>query len=124
MQSLITKFHTPDIVCTTKFDAHQEEHRYRCDAMMLGSLLKSANIAGIYPVPSLPFAELSFHKSREILLNLDIAAFCDDLHKSWTWSEVPVPTHGAKQEIRKGEEAVETSLSGLALDYSKAQTEM
>lgn len=50
---------------------------YACDAMVLGSLIKSLSTAGIWPIPEPPYEGVTFSQLVDSIEGLEIVSLCD-----------------------------------------------
>ena len=96
-----------------------EDLRSACDAMLLGSLLRSATIQGVWPVPAPPYDNTSFSELADKIENLDVNALCDRISKVKINGEFPQAAHGLKALITQRITALEETLSGLDIDEFK-----
>ena len=56
---------------------HDHEDSFACDAMMLGSLLKSCSDLGLWPPPRAPFSGRSLTKTQEDLQSITLKGLCE-----------------------------------------------
>ncbi len=90
--------------------------RPACDAMMLGSLIKSATALGLYPAPPAPYSQRSFDEIASLLDQLAPEALCDDISRHWLGNQCSKPAHGLKDYIKAKTEDIYDTLSGLNLE--------
>jgi hypothetical protein len=96
-----------------------EDLRSACDAMLLGSLLRSATIQGVWPAPAPPYDNTSFGELADKIENLDVNGLCDKISKVRINGKFPQAAHGLKELITQRITALEETLSGLDIDEFK-----
>ena len=66
------------LFCTPHDEKHNTEtHRARCDAMVLGSLIRSAKQQSLYPRPMEPYHGESIQSVRDKIFNLTVKTLCE-----------------------------------------------
>lgn len=93
-------------------------HRKACDAMILGSLLKTAYDGGLWPIPKDPYHGLTVTKVIDAARELKIQSLCDTLSKAPIVMPVDEAhgAHGYNKSIKKAIEKREAEAEGLALE--------
>jgi hypothetical protein len=87
-----------------------------CDAMLLGSLLKSSSKAGIWPPPETPYSDVDFKSLVETFRNIKVTALCDSISRVYIDRRYPVAAHGFKQLVEEKVESLKERLCGLDLE--------
>ncbi|KAI9048631.1 hypothetical protein LZ554_007463 [Drepanopeziza brunnea f. sp. 'monogermtubi'] len=82
-----------------------------CDGTMLGTLLKSASAAGLYPPPQPPYKDLNFLDVVVQITNLNIVSLCD-MNDDVPW---PYDAHGQFAYIQEHTNHITEQLDGLDL---------
>ena len=125
MQAAITLIHTlinryleGQTLCDGSLD---DELRYACDAMILGSLLKTSRRIGIWPMPEAPFDDWKFKNLARKIRGIRILDVCNkSSSRRWTSHGPGNNSHGLEDEIEERLKALERSLDGLNLsDYAR-----
>lgn len=86
---------------------YKASKRYSCDAMLLGSLIKSASAAGFWPPPSAPYIGHSFQSVASAIETLSLVSLCDDGYHP--------DGHGVKANLRHEIVKWRARLQGLRL---------
>jgi len=125
MQAAINSIHTlikcyldGRTLCDGSLD---DELRYACDAMILGSLLKSSRKIGIWPMPEAPFNDWKFKNLARKIRAIRILDVCNkSSSRRWTSHGPGNNSHGLEDEIEESLKALERTLDGLKLsDYAR-----
>ena len=125
MQAAITSIHTlinryleGQTLCDGSLD---DELRYACDAMILGSLLKTSRKIGIWPMPQAPFDGWKFKNLAKKIRGIRILDVCNkSSSRRWTSHGPGNNSHGLEDEIEDCMKALERDLEGLKLcDYAR-----
>lgn len=80
------------------------EKRYACDALILGSLMKSAKTHKIWPIPTTPYAKMTLRAPIQKTRSLTIMAVRDSMFTTWYSDGEPYKkplAHGNKERIHK-----------------------
>jgi hypothetical protein len=109
------------VLCPRTDNAH---YRLRCDAMLLGALLKSAGTKRIYPVPDAPYGEASFNELAEKLKSLHVEALCDGIARCQINGVYPKQGHGLMEAIQQKIASLEERLSGLDIEDFKEKKQV
>ncbi|KAF7863207.1 hypothetical protein EAF04_007290 [Stromatinia cepivora] len=111
-QSLI-----PNCNCDTSRSHHLakglESHKRWCDIMVHGSLVRSATVENIYPIPSAPYEWLSFSDLKSRISRLEIVTACYMLLRHTHWD------HGIHQTLIVSTNSAGDELVGLLLGLIK-----
>ncbi|KAL2071714.1 hypothetical protein VTL71DRAFT_12949 [Oculimacula yallundae] len=91
-----------------------------CDALLLGSLLKSVSSLGLYPAPEAPYDGVSFDEVEALLSDLSVQALCDRIRPYMEGNEF-IPAHGLKDVIQERIAGISERLAGLDLKEFKSQ---
>ena len=110
----IRRYQRAEILC-----GRTDQNNVACDAMLLGTLLKSATVDGLYPAPPSPYKEISFSKLVELARNLKVEALCDRLSRIQINGKYPEPMHGFKARVEEKIKELEERLSGLDIKRFK-----
>lgn len=97
----IDKYFTSDILCSRakKFD---------CDAIVLGSLLKSSMDIGIWPRPEVPYCGMTFKNLASKVREMQVLDKCNMDYYN-------IPSHRVKEAIEASINSLENQYSGLKL---------
>lgn len=99
-----------------------DSYKNACDAMLLGSLLRSAKSCGIYPTPAPPYSQVSVCQLISTLREIEVVALCDSIRRPRSWSGPErEDSHGIRQMIDERLARIEVLLSGLKLRNLKLQ---
>lgn len=90
-----------------------ESHRRWCDIMVHGSLVRSAELENIYPIPSAPHEWLSFSDLQSRISRLDIVTACYILLRKTCWD------HQVHQTLIASINSAGDELVGLLLGLIK-----
>ncbi|KAH8819186.1 hypothetical protein F5884DRAFT_661867 [Xylogone sp. PMI_703] len=99
--------------------------RYACDAMVLGSLMKSARNIDIWPKPKTPFYGRKFKDLARAIRRIKVLDVCAK-HSSRRYSSLGPSSncHGLEDSIEASMKVIEASLDGLRLsDYAEKRCE-
>jgi hypothetical protein len=118
IHSLITKYLVGQTVCDGSLD---DELRYACDAMILGSLMKSSRKIGIWPMPETPFNGRNFKDLALSIRSIKILDVCNKTSsRRWTSHGPSSNSHGLEELIEASMKSIEAGLNGLDLsEYTK-----
>jgi len=88
---------------------------WACDSMLLGSLIKALQAAGLHPLPQSPYTGISFVEVSLKLTDLQIHALCENwilpmYTAGYKWA------HGYNSEILEEMNAIDNRLEGLEID--------
>lgn len=81
-----------------------------CDANLLGSLLKSSAVVGIWPRPDVPYHDMAFNSLASQIQKMQILDICTQRNNYHTVN------HGVKDMIEASLKSVEDQFRGLSLD--------
>jgi hypothetical protein len=121
IEQTVKRYQKPEVLCP-RID--NPENRLACDAMLLGSLLKSSATRKIYPVPDAPYGEVSFNDLAEKLKGLHVEALCDRIARCQINGNYPKPGHGLKEVIQQKIATLEERLSGLDIEDFKEKKQV
>lgn len=119
IHSLITKYMDGQTHCDTGMD---EDLRFACDAMLLGSLMKGSSKIGIWPRPEAPFFGKKFNDLAAEIRKIKMVDVCGrSSGRRWSsYGGFERNCHGLEDQIESSIKAVEEGLGGLKLeDYRK-----
>ena len=105
----ITKYSGPEIICGGN-------DRFHCDAILLGSLLKSSAAIGISPRPTNPYPDMTFNKLAEQIRGMLVL----DEHGGGGYYQ-STHHHGIKHSIEASLRSLEDHMSGLKLELFLTQ---
>ena len=92
-----------------------DELRYACDAMVLGSLLKSSRRIGIWPQPEAPFNGRKFKDLAEAIRGIRILDVCNKSSRTLKSIGSSSNCHGLEDSIEASMQSIEAGLDGLEL---------
>lgn len=96
--------------------AIDDDLRYACDAMVLGSLMKSSGKMGIWPKPESPFGGKTFKDLAQTVRNIRILDVCNKTRsRRLTSLSLPSNCHGLEDSIEASMKSLEAGLDGLEL---------
>jgi hypothetical protein len=72
LEKLITDYMDPKPHCSCPNGSN-----FKCDAMVLGALIKRSMEIGLWPIPPLSSISTSFHHLEESIRCMEIPIFCD-----------------------------------------------
>ena len=127
LQAQIDDLIGPTNVCNTRdFRIFLQYGKYRnlgdgtnasnCDAMTLGSLLKSANEQGLYPFPAWPYENITLEDLIRRVRGLEVMSLCDATNLGMANDE---PAHGVLSVMGQQVIAISQKLNGLDLEDFK-----
>jgi hypothetical protein len=117
IEQTIRRYQRPEVLCPR---TDSTSWSLQCDALLLGSLLKSATTLGIMPVPTPPYGNVSFVEIANRLYSLDVKAICDSISRAYINGNYPKPAHGLRVVIHERIESLKERLSGLDIrDFNK-----
>lgn len=97
-----------------------EELRYACDAMVLGSLMKSARRIGIWPQPVTPFLGMKFTELVKAIRGIRVLDVCNKSSRSLKTIGSSFNCHGLEDSIETSMKSIEAGLDGLNLtEYAR-----
>jgi hypothetical protein len=101
--------------------AIDDELRYACDAMVLGSLMKSSRKIGVWPKPEAPFAGRKFKDLARAIRSIRILDVCNKTRsRRLTSLSLSSNCHGLEDSIEASMKSLEAGLDGLELsDHMK-----
>lgn len=122
IHTLISKYMDGSALCDAALD---EELRYACDAMVLGSLLKSSRKIGIWPKPETPFPGRKYKGLAKAIRGIKILDVCNKTSsRKWNSHGPAGNSHGLEDEFEEKLKEVEKGLDGLRLfDFAKKSEE-
>lgn len=113
---LITKYIDGKVNCKHALD---EDQRYACDAMVLGSLMKGARTIGIWPKPTAPFSGKRLSKLLNEIRNIKILDVCNPQSSGFGASYPSSNCHGLEDSLKATMKIIEDGLDDLELDDYK-----
>jgi hypothetical protein len=114
------KYQGPMQHCRTFWPVHRVQKNAACDGLILGSLLKSASVNGLWPPPSHPYIGHTFSGIITKARSLEITALCEEPLSQFSSGYVNiVSSHGVKQSICAQMDALEANINGLDLKAFK-----
>jgi hypothetical protein len=118
IHALINRYMEGQTICDGSLD---DELRYACDAMVLGSLLKSSRKIGIWPKPEAPFNGRKFKDLARAIRSIRILDVCNkSSSRRWVSHGPSNNCHGLEDSIEESMKSIEAGLDGLELtDYPK-----
>jgi hypothetical protein len=119
LQKVIKKYQKPEVNCHSNLSndaTTRMQKNLACDGLVLGSLLKSAAVNELWPIPLPPFEGLRLVDIICKMRSLEPTAICDSLHNVWTGGKQPSPSHGVKSKIDTQLNALEGQIDGLNLE--------
>ena len=100
--------------CQGSHVCSDREDGSKCDAMMLGSLIKSMVAGGLWPIPELPYVEFTFDRLSAIIKGLHCTSYCGAKKRS---SYRPASfCHGVSNSFQQKVATVEANLAGLDIE--------
>jgi hypothetical protein len=107
-----------ETICDGPLD---DELRYACDSMVLGSLMKSSRKIGIWPKPEAPFNGRKFKDLARAIRSIKILDVCKKgSSQRWNLYGPSSNCHGLEDSIEASMKSIEAGLDGLELsDYAK-----
>ena len=105
-------------ICDGSLD---DELRYACDSMVLGSLMNSSRKIGVWPKPEAPFNGTKFKDLARAIRTIRILDVCNkSSSRRWNSHGPPSNCHGLEDTIEASMTSIEAGLDGLELfDYAK-----
>ena len=113
------KYQGPTQHCRTFFSGNRVKKNTACDGLILGSLLKSAAMNGLWPPPPHPYTGLTFSGMLTRARMLDVTALCDEPISTFSAGNIIAPSHGVKQSICAQMDTLENNMNGLDLKTFK-----
>jgi hypothetical protein len=116
VDQMITKYMDGKVNCKHTLD---DDQRYACDAMVLGSLMKGARAIGIWPKPAAPFSGKRLGKLLDEIRSVKIL---DIYNNQGLGSDSRSPSwncHGLEDSIKATMKIIEEGLDDLELDDYK-----
>lgn len=103
-------------ICDGSLD---NELRYACDSMVLGSLINSSRKIGIWPIPEAPFNGRNFKDLARAIRTIRILDVCNkSSNRRWNSHGPSSNCHGLEDAIEVSIKCIEAGLDGLELsDY-------
>lgn len=101
-------------VCETYFEPNKNPvlNRAVCDGTMLGTLLKAASSAALYPLPQPPYTGMSFLVVLLKAKNLKVVSLCEGDKSKFPPSR---PAHGQMYYIERRVDSILSGSFGLDL---------
>jgi hypothetical protein len=93
------------------------EHGSDCDAMVLGSLIKSMVDGKVWLVPESPYQKFTLHDFWYIFGLLDIKTLCSKI-RAYQW-QLASDDHGVRESIQKKVNALLCQVTGLDIENFK-----
>lgn len=106
------EYQGPTQHCRTFWNGNRVKKNTACDGLILGSLLKSAAMNGLWPPPPHPYTGFTFSGIITRVRMLEITSMCEE---PFSRNENIVPSHGVKQSICTRMDTLETNMNGLDL---------
>lgn len=118
IHTLITRYMEGRTICDGAID---DDLRYACDAMVLGSLMKSSRKIGIWPKPESPFSGRKFKDLARTIRGIKILDVCNKSRsRRLTSLSLPSNCHSLEDSIKTSMQSLEAGLDGLKLsDYAR-----
>ncbi|KAH8685819.1 hypothetical protein BGZ60DRAFT_366017 [Tricladium varicosporioides] len=118
IHALITRYMDGQTICDGALD---DELRYACDAMVLGSLMKSSRKIGVWPKPEAPFNGRRFKDLAKSIRSIRILDVCNKTSsRKWNSHGPGNNCHGLEDSVEASMKSIEASLEGLELEtYAK-----
>lgn len=89
------------------------KHGSDCDAMVLGSLIKSMVEYKVWPIPESPYQKFTLHHFWYIFALLNIKTLCRNIDTcQWSLSSID---HGVRESIEEKVDAIRQKVTGLDL---------
>ncbi|RFU36319.1 hypothetical protein B7463_g112, partial [Scytalidium lignicola] len=121
INTLIAKYMDGGIVCDASLD---DGLRYACDAMVLGSLMKSSRKIGIWPKPEAPFSGRKFKELARAIRRIRVLDVCNkSSNRRWNSLGPSSNCHGLEDSIGASLKNIEAGLDGLELSDYKEKSE-
>lgn len=117
VHGLVTKYMDGADHCDAAID---DDLRYACDAMVLGSLLKTSRKIGIWPMPEAPFLGKKWRELAKKIRGIKVLDVCNKTSsRRWNSHGPSGNAHGIEDEIEEALKGIEKGLDGLKLkDFS------
>ncbi|OCK89655.1 uncharacterized protein K441DRAFT_734709 [Cenococcum geophilum 1.58] len=126
LTDLITNYQNSTPRCPRSGD-----NAFKCDAMVLGALIKSSISIGLWPPPAPPFTGISFCALSGQIHQMKVPTLCDTIGQTEGWygsrGDYPyydrgeLPAHiGIKESIEASFRSLEDQLCGLDISTFKA----
>lgn len=105
-------------ICDGSLD---DELRYACDSMVLGSLMNSSRKIGIWPMSDALFNGKNYKDLASAIRTMRILDVCNKTsNRKWNSHGPSSNCHGLEDTIKVSMESIEASLDGLELsDYTR-----
>ncbi|KAE9378231.1 hypothetical protein N431DRAFT_435404 [Stipitochalara longipes BDJ] len=105
--------------------SRKDSWKVECDCMLLGSLLKSAAAAEIYPIPESPYRAISVKQLSKSLRTFEIKTLCEQLSKtdlrisgSSHWFDEE--SHDLQREFNQLSNSIEKRFQGLDIEVFRS----
>lgn len=99
-------------ICDASLD---EDLQYACDAMVLGSLMKSSRKIGLWPRPEAPFQGQKFKDVARSIRSIKILDVCNRSSRRFATLGTSSNCHGLEDELEASMKGIEAGLDGLEL---------
>lgn len=101
----IDKYLTSDILCS-------RDNQFACDAIVLGSILKSSIDIGIWPRPEVPYCGMTFKNLASQVRGMTVLDQCMQDEQHWCYSG---NNHRVKEAMKASMKSLEGRFRGLDL---------
>lgn len=101
-----------NIICDASLD---EDLQYACDAIILGSLMKSSRKINIWPRPEAPFTGTKFRDLARAIRGIRIVDVCNRSSRRAASLGTASNGHGLEDEINASIKDIEAGMDGLEL---------
>jgi hypothetical protein len=128
LTGLITNYQNSTPRCPRSGDS-----AFKCDAMVLGALIKGSISIGLWPPPAPPFTDISFCALSGQIRQMKVPTLCDTIGRTerrygsrggFDYLMDGLPTHigpcGIKESIEASLRSLEDQLCGLDISTFKA----
>jgi hypothetical protein len=115
IHKLITKYMDGTTHCEVGMD---DNMRFACDAMLLGSLMKGSRKIGIWPKPEAPFSGHKYNELAKAIRGIKMLDVCGkSAGRKWSsYGGFDGNAHGLEDFIENELKAVEENLGSLDLE--------
>jgi len=77
MEVVLAIYQNSDAICQRPEDEGNPDHRFACDAMVLGTLFKGYENASIWPIPVPPYQGFTVHGAMHQIKTSKICPLCE-----------------------------------------------